>query len=133
MQPIIIVGGGIGGLAAALGLARIGVKTVVLEQAPELGEIGAGIQIAPNAFHCFDYLGVGDEARKCAVFIDKLQLMDAVTGAEIVHIPLDEPFRKRFRNPYAVVHRADLHGVPPRSSPRLWPRRYSDLPPGPAL
>jgi salicylate hydroxylase len=111
MQPIVIVGGGIGGLAAALGLARIGVNSVVVEQAPELGEIGAGIQIAPNAFHCFDYLGVGDEARKCAVFIDKLQLMDAVSGAEIVHIPLDEPFRKRFGNPYAVVHRADLHAV----------------------
>lgn len=111
MQPIVIVGGGIGGLAAALGLARIGVKTIVLEQAPELGEIGAGIQIAPNAFHCFDHLGVGDEARKCAVFIDRLQLMDAVSGAEIAHIPLDEPFRKRFRNPYAVVHRADLHSV----------------------
>lgn len=111
MRPIVISGGGIGGIAVALGLARKGIRTIVLEQAPELGEIGAGIQIAPNAFHCFDALGVGDQARAEAVFIDKLRLMDGLSGEEIVHIPLDEPFRKRFRNPYAVVHRADLHSA----------------------
>jgi len=110
-RPIIIAGGGIGGLAAALGLAQRGFDVVVLEKAPQLGEIGAGIQLAPNAFHAFDYLGVGDQARAMAVFVDKLRLMDAMTGEEITHIPLDEPFRKRFGNPYAVVHRGDLHGV----------------------
>jgi len=73
--------------------------------------IGAGIQLGPNAFHCFDYLGVGDTARGMAVYVDKLRLMDALTAEEICHIPLDEPFRKRFGNPYAVVHRGDLHGV----------------------
>ncbi len=67
MQPIVIAGGGIGGLAAALGLARKGVRSIVLESAPELGEIGAGIQLAPKAFHCFDYLGVGDQARRRGV------------------------------------------------------------------
>jgi 3-hydroxybenzoate 6-monooxygenase len=108
---VLIAGGGIGGLAAAVGLARKGIRSIVLEQAAEIGEIGAGIQLAPNAFHAFDYLGVGDEARAKAVFIDKLRLMDAVSGQEITHIPLDEPFRARFRNPYAVVHRGDLHGV----------------------
>lgn len=109
--PIIIAGGGIGGLAAACGLARKGKKSIVVEQAPQLGEIGAGIQIGPNAFHCFDYLGVGDEARSKAVYIDALRLMDAQTAEDITHIPLDEPFRKFYGNPYAVVHRADLHGV----------------------
>jgi salicylate hydroxylase len=108
---VLIAGGGIGGLATAAGLAKNGIRSVVLEQAAEFGEIGAGIQLGPNAFHAFDYLGVGDEARAKAVFIDKLRLMDAVSGQEIVHIPLDEPFRARFRNPYAVVHRGDLHGV----------------------
>ena len=108
---VLIAGGGIGGLAAALGLARKGFAATVLEKAPELGEIGAGIQLGPNAFHCFDHLGVGDTARKMAVFIDKLRLMDAVAGEEIVHIPLGEGFRTRFGNPYAVVHRGDLHGV----------------------
>ena len=109
--PIIIAGGGIGGLAAALGLARKGFSSIVLERAAELGEIGAGIQIGPNAFHCFDALGVGDEARAKAVYIDSLRLMDAVQGEMIAEIPLQEAFRQRFGNPYAVVHRADLHGV----------------------
>jgi salicylate hydroxylase len=110
-EPIIIAGGGIGGLAAAVGLAQKGVPTVVLEKAPALGEIGAGIQLGPNAFHCFDYLGVGDAARAIAVYVDNLRLMDAMSGEEITHIPLDEPFRVRFGNPYAVIHRGDLHGI----------------------
>jgi 2-polyprenyl-6-methoxyphenol hydroxylase-like FAD-dependent oxidoreductase len=111
VAPILIAGGGIGGLAAALGLARKGYRSIVLEQAPELGEIGAGIQIGPNAFHAFDYLGVGDAARAKAVYIDHLVLMDAMRDERIAAIPLDEPFRNRFKNPYAVVHRADLHLV----------------------
>ena len=108
---IVIAGGGIGGLATAIGLAQKGIRSIVLEKAPELGEIGAGIQLGPNAFHAFDYLGVGDAARAMAVYIDNLRLMDALTGEEITRIPLDEAFRTRFRNPYAVVHRGDLHGV----------------------
>jgi 2-polyprenyl-6-methoxyphenol hydroxylase-like FAD-dependent oxidoreductase len=106
---IIIAGGGIGGLAAALGLARKGYRSVVLEQASKFGEIGAGIQIGPNAFHAFDWLGVGDEARAKAVYIDNLILMDAVGGEEIVRLELGDDFRSFFRNPYAVVHRSDLH------------------------
>ena len=109
MDRLLVAGGGIGGVAAALALARKNISTIVLEQAPELGEIGAGIQIAPNAFHCFDRLGVGDRARSEAVYVDRLRLMDGLSGEEIVHIPLDTAFRERFRNPYAVVHRADLH------------------------
>ena len=109
--PILIAGGGIGGLGAALGLARIGRKSLVLEQSPQLGEIGAGIQIGPNAFHSFDALGVGDQARAKAVYIDSLRLMDAMTDERITEIPLDAPFRQRFGNPYAVVHRGELHGV----------------------
>lgn len=109
--PVIIAGGGIGGLAAALGLAVKGFKSIVLERSSKLGEIGAGIQIGPNAFHCFDYLGVGDKARAKAVYIDSLRLMNALSGEPIAAIPLDEQFRNHFGNPYAVVHRADLHGV----------------------
>ncbi len=108
---IVIAGGGIGGLSAALGLSLKGFDVVVLEKASEFGEIGAGIQLGPNAFHALDYFGVGAAARAKAVYVDMLRLMDAVDGEEIIHIPLDEPFRERFGNPYAVIHRADLHGV----------------------
>lgn len=111
MDRIVIAGGGIGGLATAIGLAHQGIRSIVLEKAAELGEIGAGIQLGPNAFHAFDYLGVGDAARAMAIYIDNLRLMDALSGEEITRIPLDDAFRTRFRNPYAVVHRGDLHGV----------------------
>jgi len=111
LKPILIAGGGIGGLATALALAQKGIASLVLEKASALGEIGAGIQLGPNAFHSFDRLGVGEAARAMAVYIDQLRLMDALTGAEITHIDLGETFRKRFGNPYAVVHRGDLHGV----------------------
>ncbi|MBY6155051.1 3-hydroxybenzoate 6-monooxygenase [Vannielia litorea] len=107
----VIAGGGIGGLALAIGLAQKGQRSIVLEKASQLGEIGAGIQLGPNAFHAFDYLGVGDTAREMAVYIDNLRLMDAMSGDEITRIPLGEDFRARFKNPYAVVHRGDLHGV----------------------
>jgi len=110
-EQVLVVGAGIGGLATALGLAQNGLKVKVLERAPVLGEIGAGIQLGPNAFHCFDWLGIGEKAREMAVFIDELRLMDALTGEEIVQIPLQEAFRNRFGNPYAVIHRGDLHGV----------------------
>ncbi len=108
---VIIAGGGIGGLAAALGLANKGCRVTVLEQADAFGEIGAGIQVGPNAFHAMDYLGIGDAGRAKAVYIDALIMMDGVTGERVFHGPLDEPFRKYFGNPYAVIHRADLHGA----------------------
>lgn len=109
--PFLISGGGIGGLAAALALAQTGCAVVVLERASQMVEIGAGIQIAPNAFHCFDALGIGEEARKVAVYVDYLRLMDGLSGKQICAVPLDDTFRTFFGNPYAVVHRADLHGV----------------------
>lgn len=107
----IVAGGGIGGLSAALGLANAGSRVTVLEQASVFGEIGAGIQIGPNAFHAMDYLGVGAAGRAKAVYIDKLVMMDGVSGDTVAEIPVDGPFRQRFGNPYAVIHRADLHGV----------------------
>src|SRR3954447_3876293 len=99
-DPILVAGGGIGGLSAALGLAQKGRSVLVLEKAPALGEIGAGIQLGPNAFHAFDYLGVGEAARRMAVYIEALRLMDALAAEEIVHVDLGAAFRARFKNPY---------------------------------
>ena len=108
--PIIVSGAGIGGLTAALALAQKGRAALVLEKSAALGEIGAGIQLGPNAFHVFDKLGLGDEARAGAVIVDQLQLMDAVSGEQITALPTGHAFRQRFGNPYAVVHRGELHG-----------------------
>jgi salicylate hydroxylase len=108
---ILVAGAGIGGLAAALGLARQGFGVTVLEKAAVMGEVGAGIQLGPNAFHAFDWLGVGDTARAMAIYVDRLRLMDALSAEEICHVDLGPRFRARFGNPYAVIHRGDLHGV----------------------
>src|SRR5947208_8980920 len=109
--PVIIAGGGLGGLGAALALARKGFRSIVLEQAPEFAEIGAGIQLAPNAWHAIDALGVGELVKKEAVFIERLLMMDGVSGETVIEIPLDARFAERFGNPYAVTHRADIHGA----------------------
>ena len=104
-----MAGGGIGGLAAALALARQGFDVKVLEQAPEIGEIGAGMQLSPNAFHAFDALRLGDKVRARAVFTDYLVMHDAINESLIGKIPTGEAFRQRFGNPYAVIHRVDAH------------------------
>jgi 3-hydroxybenzoate 6-monooxygenase len=107
--PVLVAGGGIGGLAAALALVRQGFRVKVMEQAPELGEIGAGMQLGPNAFHAFDALGVGEQARERAVYTDFMVMHDALDEYEVGRIPTGEAFRQRFGNPYAVIHRADAH------------------------
>ncbi|EMF52127.1 MULTISPECIES: 3-hydroxybenzoate 6-monooxygenase [Streptomyces] len=109
MAQIIIAGGGIGGLATALSVARQGHRVLVLEGRSDFTELGAGIQLAPNAFHALDRLGVGDSVRARAVHIDELCLMDGTTGRRIAGLPLDDAYRRRFANPYAVVRRVDLY------------------------
>lgn len=108
-RSVIVAGGGIGGMAAAIGLSRAGCKVTVLERSAEFGEIGAGIQLGPNVFHALQTLGVAEKTLENAVYIDKLVMMDGMTGDKVAEIPVDAPFREHFRNPYAVIHRADLH------------------------
>jgi 3-hydroxybenzoate 6-monooxygenase len=110
VKPVAIAGGGIGGLACALALAHHGFRSLVLEQAAQFGEAGVGLQMAPNALAVLDVLGVGNAAKKHALLIERLVMMDAVTGAEVANIPCGARFRERFGNPYAVAHRADIHG-----------------------
>ena len=107
--PILVAGGGIGGIAAALALTRQGHAVKVLEQASQLGEIGAGMQLGPNAFAAFDALGIGPQARARAVYTDEMVMHDALDETLVGRIPVGAAFRERFGNPYAVIHRADAH------------------------
>ncbi|MFD4025364.1 3-hydroxybenzoate 6-monooxygenase [Streptomyces sp. NPDC058576] len=109
MSHILVAGGGIGGLATALAVARRGHRATVLERRDSFSELGAGIQLAPNAFHALDRLGVGDAVRARAVFIDELRLFDGTSDERITALPLTGGYRERYRNPYAVVHRTDLY------------------------
>ena len=111
--PFLVAGGGIGGLAAALALARKGYAVRVLEQSAEFKEIGAGIQLGPNVFRMFERLGLTDAINGFAVYPDNLVMLDGITGEEVTRVPVgSKAFRERFGGyPYAVIHRADMHQV----------------------
>ena len=110
-DPILIVGGGLGGLTTALALARRGLATRVLEGAPEFGAIGYGIQFGPNVFHVFDSLGLIEEVLAAADSPAAILMLDALNGKELVRIPTGASLRARFKYPYIIVHRIDLHNV----------------------
>jgi salicylate hydroxylase len=108
--PILIAGGGIGGLSAALALALKGRRVRVLEKAPEFGEIGYGIQMGPNVSRMLDRLGLLKALEPHSVFPDALILVDAIENREISRITLGARFRERYQYRYFVIHRRDLHG-----------------------
>jgi 3-hydroxybenzoate 6-monooxygenase len=105
------VGGGIGGLASALALALQGKRVHVIEKSAEFGEIGAGLQLAPNASHALERLGILGEISKHAVFPRRLVWGDAVSGEIITSLDLGDAFVARFGHPYLVMHRSDLLNV----------------------
>jgi salicylate hydroxylase len=104
----LIVGGGIGGLTTALALAQTNRRVHVVEKAAEFGEIGAGLQLAPNAMHVLDRIGVLPEISKHAVYPSRLVWMDALNGTRITAIDLGDKFKSRYGHPYIVMHRSDL-------------------------
>jgi salicylate hydroxylase len=106
--PFLVVGGGLGGLATALALARKGYAVHVLEKAHEFGEIGAGIQIAPNGSRALDALGVLGETRPYAVYPRRLLLVDALTDTTLTTLDFGDTFRRAYHYPYFVMHRNDL-------------------------
>ena len=91
-QPLnlLVAGGGIGGLAAAYVLARAGHQVTVLEQAHAFGEIGAGIQLGPNIFKMFEYLGLTDAVNRVAFFPKGLGMNDVRTGEKVVRVPFGD-------------------------------------------
>ncbi len=113
MLPVLVVGGGIGGLAAALALARRGLAVRVFEAGAEFKEIGAGIQLGPNVYRMFEVLGLTAAIEGYSVHPDNLIMMDALTGEEVIRIPVGgDAFRERFGGYlYGVIHRGDLHQV----------------------
>ena len=110
MKEILVAGGGIGGLSAALALALQGRRVRVLEKAPEFGEIGYGIQMGPNVSRMLDRLGVLEAIESHAFFPDALIFADALDNREITRIAVGKFFRQRYGYRYFVVHRRDLHG-----------------------
>ena len=110
-DAILVVGGGLGGLTAALALGRQGRRVRVLEATHELGAIGYGIQLGPNVFPMFARLGLIEALLAQSILPRACVMFDALTGAEVTHIPNDPQLRARFGAPYVVIHRVDLHKI----------------------
>ena len=110
-QQVLIAGGGIGGLAAAVACTQLGVPVQLLERAAQLSEVGAGIQIGPNVTRILQAWGLGDALAQVAAFPPRLQARDAQTGQVLGTLPLGERAQSRYGAPYATIHRADLQGL----------------------
>jgi 2-polyprenyl-6-methoxyphenol hydroxylase-like FAD-dependent oxidoreductase len=107
-MTIAIAGGGIGGLAAAIALARAGRRAVVFEQADGFAEAGAGVQVGPNGVRALEALGVWETLRDRTVSPRRIVVRDALSGATLNDIPLGPAFTERYGAPYRVAHRGDL-------------------------
>jgi salicylate hydroxylase len=107
---VIVVGGGIGGLSAALALRREGLRVRVLEFAKEFGEVGAGLQMAPNCTRILDEYGLLEDVKQLGVTPDNMIMFDAVDARELTRLDLRD-LERRYGSPYVVIHRSDLHGL----------------------
>ncbi|OYO20504.1 3-hydroxybenzoate 6-hydroxylase [Enemella evansiae] len=107
---MIVVGGGIGGLGAAYALSRAGLRVRVLERGASFGEVGAGIQLAPNCTRILNDYGLLDEARSLGVVPDAMVMRDALDGDELTRLDLRD-LERRYGFPYLVIHRSDLHAM----------------------
>ena len=108
---VIIIGAGIGGLAAALSLHRHGMRVSVYEQAPELREFGAGLMVTPNAMHALDFLGVGDVIAATSNVSAGLLIKHYRTGEVLEHRSHGDAYRLKYGAGNFQVHRADLHNA----------------------
>ncbi|TSE25308.1 3-hydroxybenzoate 6-hydroxylase [Tepidimonas sediminis] len=110
---LLVVGGGMAGLGAALALqrARPDVAVTLLEQAPAFSEVGAGIQLGPNAVRVLQDWGLGEALQRVAAFPQRLLVRRAPDGATVGELALGAAAQRRYGAPYATIHRADLHGL----------------------
>ncbi len=104
----VIAGGGIGGLTAAICLVKAGWEVTVFEQAPEISEIGAGIQISPNGVKILEQLGVMPELENTLFEPEAIELRIGASGREVFYLPLKGVAEKRWGARYIQIHRADL-------------------------
>ncbi|MBO0764920.1 MAG: FAD-dependent monooxygenase, partial [Hyphomicrobiaceae bacterium] len=111
LGPILIAGGGIGGLALALALARSGLRSLVLERQDKPTTAGAGIQLGPNAVRALQVLGVADGVRACVGEPEAIEVRVGGSGRCLARLPLGGWIAARHGAPYWVAHRGDLHGV----------------------
>jgi salicylate hydroxylase len=109
--PILIAGGGIGGLALALALAKAGRASTVLEHRDSFGAAGAGIQLGPNGIRVLQRLGLADALRTAVGVPDALAVHDGASGRALAVLPLGRWIAARHGAPYWVAHRGDLHAV----------------------
>ncbi|MFD7378788.1 MULTISPECIES: FAD-dependent oxidoreductase [Streptomyces] len=107
---VLVVGGGIGGLSAALALTQQGLRVRLYEQAPEFGEVGAGLQLAPNCTRILNDYGLLDEAVQLGVLPEHMIMKDALDASELTRVDLKD-MERRYGFPYLVIHRSDLHSV----------------------
>lgn len=105
---VAIAGAGIAGLTAAIALAARGFSIALYERAPSLEEVGAGIQLSPNATALLQRLGILDALRKAIVEPEAIDIRDARNGARLAAVPLGETARARYGAPYGLIHRSDL-------------------------
>ncbi|MGI8525923.1 MAG: FAD-dependent monooxygenase [Pseudolabrys sp.] len=110
-RHVLIAGAGIAGLTSALTLSRAGLRTTVIEQAAQLEETGAGIQLSPNATRVLIALGLGERLKLTAVEPEAIRVMSGNSAREIVRIPLGRAAEKRYGAPYWVIHRGDLQAA----------------------
>ncbi|MDQ0618425.1 FAD-dependent oxidoreductase [Arthrobacter globiformis] len=108
---VLVVGGGMAGLAGALALRESGAAVTLVERAPEFGEVGAGLQMAPNASRVLKRWGLLEKALEVGVQPKHLVFRDAVTGEELTRQSLKGEFEERYGAPYVVIHRSDLHRI----------------------
>ena len=118
VPPVQVVGGGIGGVTAALALARRGREVTVFEQADAFSEVGAGLQLGPNAMRVLGALGLDDLLAPHLAMPQEIVLRDGRSGRPIARVPMGEAARQRYGAPYAQVHRADLLEVVLRAAER---------------